>query len=91
MNITINNHGTVNIYNSNPTESARDTLLTKLYYARNKPTMGGYEAWQKLLEMYYCAEWDEMINFISSCKGAGGRTRNECIKAIKTIKEAYHD
>ena len=54
-NITIYNHGTVNIYESvdDTVSKAKDALLNKMYFARYKQTMGGYEAWLQLLEMYY--------------------------------------
>lgn len=85
-NFTINN-STVNIYISNDTiGDARDKLLTKLYYARNKSTMGGYAAWKVLLDMYYNGNYQGMINFIKSCRGKGGKTRNECINLINIIK-----
>lgn len=84
-NIIINN-STVSIYvNNDKMKEARDTLLTKMYYARNKDTMGGYNAWLQLLDWYYSAEYDKMIDHIRSCKGKGGKTRNECIECIYTI------
>ena len=87
QNITINNaNGTVIInYNVDTTEKAKDELLEKLYYARNKDTMGGYKAWIKLLDMYYMQDYQGMIQFIKSCRGRGGKTRNECIKKLETI------
>lgn len=85
-NFTINNHGIVNIYNGNENLGiAKDKLLTKLYYARNKPTMGGYEGWLKLLDMYYEGNYAGMKEFIRSCRGKGGKTRNECINYINII------
>ena len=84
-NITINN-STVNIYiNEDKVKEARDKLLTKLYYARYKSTMGGYDAWLQLLDWYYSASYNKMIDFIRSCKGKGGKTRNECLAYLKTI------
>ena len=85
QNITINNHGTVNIYAEDLVNKAKDLLLTKLYYARHKETMGGYEAWHELLDMYYCADFEGMKEFIESCKGHGGKTRNECIRCLNII------
>lgn len=85
QNITINNHGTVNIYAEDLVGNAKDKLLTKLYYARNKETMGGYESWLKLLDMYYAEDFKGMRDFIKSCKGKGGRTRNECLHCIDVI------
>ena len=66
-------------------DKAKDRLLEKLYYARNKETMGGYKAWHELLDMYYCGNYAGMQEFIKSCKGRGGRTRNECIYYINII------
>ena len=86
QNFTINNHGTVNIYNGNGSANlAKDKLLTKLYYARYKQTMGGYEGWLKLLDMYYQGNFKKMKEFISSCRGKGGKTRNECINYLDII------
>lgn len=85
QNITINNHGTVNIYAEDLVGSAKDQLLTKLYYARNKETMGGYEAWLRLLDMYYAEDFKGMKEFIESCKGRGGKTRNECLRHLNII------
>lgn len=84
-NITINNHGTVNIYNYDIVENARDNLLTKLYHARYKETMGGYKAWLQLLDWYYMGDYNKMIIFIKSCTGKGGKTRNECLSYLYTI------
>ena len=93
-NIVIHNNGTVNIYNVNSTTvaEAKDALLTKLYWARNKQTMGGYEAWLKLLDMYYAFDWQGMYNHIKSHKGIGkgGRTRNECLRLLETIMKGGH-
>lgn len=93
-NIIIHNHGngTVNIYNVNSTtvSEAKDKLLTKLYWARHKETMGGYNAWLNLLDMYYAADWQGMINHIKSCRGRGGKTRNECIQYLNTIINNKH-
>lgn len=66
-------------------KDARDALLTKLYWARNKTTMGGYQAWERLLEMYYRGDYVSMKVFIKSCKGRGGKTRNECIHCLDII------
>lgn len=86
-NIIIHNNGIVNIYNVNDTKvaEAKDALLTKLYWARNKQTFGGYNAWLELLDMYYGFEWQAMHNYIKSCKGKGGKTRYDCLKLIETI------
>lgn len=85
QNITIHN-STVYISNHEGVVSeARDKLLTKLYYARNKETMGGYNAWLELLSMYYMNNYQGMKEFIGSCRGKGGKTRNECIYLINVI------
>ena len=88
-NIVINNFGIVNVYNVNDTTvaEAKDALLNKLYWARNKPTMGGYEAWLNMLDMYYAGEWQEMYDLIKACKGKGGKTRHDCLALIETIME----
>lgn len=84
-NFTINN-STVHIHiNDDTIGNAKDKLLTKLYYARNKDTMGGYDAWLKLLDMYYMENYQGMKDFIRSCRGRGGKTRNECINYINII------
>lgn len=83
-NIIIKN-STVNIYTEDSISKAKDELLTKLYYARNKDTMGGYEAWLKLLDMYFIGDYIGMYNFIKSCHGKGGKTRSECIKKLNII------
>lgn len=82
-----NNGGVVNIYNVNesPVSEARDTLLTKLYYARNKDTMGGREAWLQLLDWYYEGNYKSMYNYIKACKGRGGKTRYDCLKCLEII------
>ena len=92
QNITINNHGILNNYNSEDSvNQAKDKLLTKLYYARNKETMGGYEAWIELLDMYYAEDFEGMQQFIKSCKGKGGKTRNECIRCICIIMKGNEE
>ncbi len=72
----------------NHAESARDELLRKLFYARHKTTIGGVSNWEKLLDHYYSGEYEEMIKNISSFSGAGGATRNACIRLIKTIAKS---
>lgn len=86
-NIIIHNSGVVNIYNVNDSTvaQAKDKLLTKLYWARNKQTIGGYNAWLELLGMYYDGNWQGMCDHIKSCKGKGGKTRHECLELLKTI------
>lgn len=87
QNITINNSTVTINYNDGTVSEAKDKLLTKLYYARNKATMGGHDAWLKLLDMYYAQNFDGMYNFIKSCHGKGGKTRNECLSYIEIIKK----
>lgn len=86
--ISINNSTVVVYEYDNQAESARDELLRKLFYARNKATMGGVSNWEKLLDNYYSGEYEEMIENISSFSGPGGATRNACIKLIKTIAKS---
>lgn len=84
-NFTINN-STVYINIAEDTiGKAKDKLLTKLYYARHKATMGGYAAWEELLHMYYMGNYKGMYNFIEKCKGKGGKTRNECLYYLNVI------
>ena len=86
QNITINNHGTVNIISaSDIIGEAKDDLLRKLYYARNKNTIGSYQGWKQLLDWYYAFEYNKMIDYLKSLSGAGGATRNYCISKIKII------
>ena len=63
----------------------RDKLLNKMFWARYKDTLGGYEAWKKLVEMYHCGEYEEMCEHIKNCKGKGGKTRNECLESLSVI------
>ena len=87
-NITIHNHGTVNIYegvDTNAINKAKDTLLHKMYFARYKQTLGGYEGWLKLLDMYYCEQYEEMYEHIKNCHGKGGKTRHDCLECLKII------
>ena len=83
--IVINNSAVIINDAVDSVKAARDTLLNKLYYARHKNTMGGIEAWEKLLDMYFTGRYTEMKAFIQSCKGYGGKTRNECIRCLDTI------
>lgn len=82
-----NNYGTI-IEISDRAETAKNDLLSRMYYARELPTMGGREVWLELLDMYYTRDWDGMIETIRRFKGAGGRTRAACIRDIEIIKEA---
>lgn len=84
-NFTINNSTVYININDNIVNDAKDQLLSKLYYARYKSTMGGYAAWHKLLDMYYAGEYQAMKIFINSCHGKGGKTRNECIHYLNII------
>lgn len=84
-NITINNSTVYININEDQISKEKDNLLRRLYYARNKGTMGGYEGWQKLLNMYYMGNYQAMKSFIESCHGKGGATRKECIKSLNII------
>lgn len=90
MPITIINYGTVNIDGNQQktVEQARDELLTKMYHCRNKSTLGGYEAWLKLLNLYYSSQYQTMYEYIANCTGMGGKTRSECLADLKIIMEA---
>ena len=92
MDIAIHN-STVTIVNdyNNDVSVARDNLLTFLYYARHKSTMGGYLAWLSLLDMYYCGNYRGMYDHIQSCKGSGGATRNKCLRCLQIIMEDDND
>lgn len=85
QNITINNSTVYINIGEDAISDARDMLLTKLYYARHKETMGGYVAWERLLHMYYMGNYQGMKEFIKSCKGKGGKTRNECLYYLDLI------
>ena len=89
-NITINN-STVNFYDRDIVAEARDELLRRLFYARHKDTIGGYDNWLKLLDYYYRGEFEEMIENIKSIKGMGGATRNICLRLINTIANTKED
>jgi hypothetical protein len=87
-NIIINNYGTINVYDGNSeaeVNKAKDVLLSKMYYARHKATLGGYEGWKKLTDMYYCEEYEEMCDFIKACQGKGGKTRHDCLRCLEII------
>lgn len=83
--ININNSTVYININEDDISKERDKLLTNLYFARNKSTMGGYAAWHELLHMYYMGNYQGMKEFIQSCRGRGGKTRNECIKSLDII------
>ena len=89
MSIIIINNGTLNIDGNNhkTVEQAKDELLTKMYHCRYKTTLGGYEAWLKLLQWYYSSRYQEMYDYIANCTGMGGKTRSECLAALKIIME----
>lgn len=89
MKIEITNNGTINMVNieDSNAEKAKDELLKRMFFARKNPTMGGYQTWIKLLDMYYSEEYDEMINKISSYFGYGGATRKKCIELLNIIKK----
>ena len=66
---------------------AKDDLLNKMYYARFKKTLGGYEMWGQLIRWYASFNYQEMYDYIKSLSGAGGKTRNECLKCLDIIME----
>jgi hypothetical protein len=94
--IVINNNGngTINIIyaDSAKVAEAKDNLLHKMFYARDKKTMGGYAGWRKLIDMYCSFDYQGMYDYIESFKGkgAGGKTRNECLAYLKTIMKNNH-
>ena len=66
-------------------DEAKDKLLNKMYFARHKQTLGGYAAWKKLCDMYYCEDYEGMREYIADCKGYGGKTRKDCIACLDII------
>ncbi len=66
-------------------EQAKNSLLAKMYHCRYKTTLGGYEAWLKLLGLYYAFDFKAMCDHIAACKGMGGKTRSECLVLLKII------
>lgn len=82
VNIT---NSTVNFYERDAVAEAKDELLRRLFYARKKDTMGGYDNWLLLLDLYYSGEYEEMIENISTYSGHGGATRKAVIKLLKII------
>lgn len=85
MNIKIENC-TVSIYEvENEVEKAKSDLLNKIFYAREKDTMGGREGWLKLLDMYFMKDYEGMVKKIEGYSGRGQATRNACLKYLKTI------
>lgn len=66
-------------------EQAKNDLLSKMYHCRYKTTLGGYEMWLELLQLYYAFDYVAMVERIAACKGMGGKTRSECITLLKII------
>jgi hypothetical protein len=64
---------------------AKDDLLTKMYHARYKRTLGGYEMWCQLVRWYASFDYQEMYDYIKSLGGTGGKTRSECLKCLEII------
>lgn len=73
-------------------EQARDELRRRLFYARHKETLGGYEGWRTICAMLDGFEYAEALEHISSLTGKGQATRNACIEELKTILRGmgYH-
>lgn len=69
-------------------EKAKSLLLDKMYHARYKQTIGGYDVWLRLLDLYYLGSYTKMIRVIHSFKGPGGKTRNECVELIRMIQKS---
>lgn len=88
-NITIyQTGGTIHIYEgtqAQTVEMAKDKLLNKMYYARNKQTLGGRKGWEMLLDLYYAGNYKAMVKFIKACDGKGGKTRSECLECLRII------
>lgn len=68
-------------------EKAKSDLLTKLYHAREKDTMGGRETWLELLDMYFKYDYEGMREVISGFSGKGGATRAACLRCLDIIIE----
>lgn len=83
-------NSTVYINNAEETEHARNELLSLMYYARNKETLGGYQKWQEMLDWYYSGDWVSMCSHILSCTGKGGATRKKCLKYIAIIMKGEY-
>ena len=88
--VTITN-STVNFYEKDTVAEAKDELLRRLFYARHKPTIGGYENWLFLLDCYYCGEFEEMTDNILQITGTGGATRKAVLRLIAIISNNGKD
>lgn len=66
-------------------EKAKSDLLSRMYYARDKETMGGYDGWLKLLDLYFKQEYEAMLETIRAFSGKGGATRAACCRYLETI------
>lgn len=66
-------------------ERARDELRRRMFYARHKDTLGGYEGWRELCTMLDGFEYAAALERLSAITGYGQATRNACIKDLKTI------
>ena len=64
---------------------AHDDLMRRMFYARNKDTLGGYSAWVELCRMYGGLEYEAMLQYLRSLHGYGQPTRNTLIKSLETI------
>ena len=85
QNINITNSTVTIINNNGAVSKAKDKLLTVLYHARNKNTIGGYNMWLKLLDMYFVGNYKGMYNHIKACRGYGVDTRKNCLDYLETI------
>lgn len=68
-------------------DNAKDALLEKMYHVRTnrKGTLGGPQVETTLLNMYWSSDYVGMRARIQSLTGAGGATRNACIRCLDTI------
>lgn len=82
MNITINNYGTIHITDE-VVKNAKNKLLNRMYYARYKDTLGGYQTWLELLDYYFMGNYAKMYSIIASCPKSS--TRTLCLNYLKDI------
>lgn len=89
MTITINGNVTINgnIYVNSEREidisNAKDQLLTILFRKRNHNTWGGRENWIKMLDMYFCCQYDKLETEINSFADCNSKAKAlECLAII---------
>lgn len=82
-NVTINGNIYVNTERETEISKAKDQLLSILFRKRNNNAWGGRESWIKMLDMYFCRQYNQLAMEINSF--VDGNSKEKALGCLSII------